>query len=139
MKKTNYQLTCVDDVRAFFASLKNEHSLNFHPDNDFKEYVDEGGQPTYTREEANQLNNNLEECFDICNEVGEDIYSLAMEEFNGMGIDSCLQKHYTESTGGGVVVDVIVMKSGKVITITDEAINVWQSLEEWNEGDHQKA
>ena len=39
---------------------------------------------------------------------------------------------YTENTGGDCM-DVLIMQNGKCIVINDEIINVYDSVESWNE------
>ena len=45
-----------------------------------------------------------------------------------------IESQWTEQTGGGCMVDVIVLNTGKVLAITDECVHAYDSLEAWNEG-----
>ena len=38
---------------------------------------------------------------------------------------------HTDQTGGLCMVDVVTLRSGKVLTITDECIIAWPSLSAW--------
>lgn len=67
------------DVREFAKNLIEEGS-NFHPDDDFSEYINyELGEPCYTHEEACLRNKLMEQCFAVCEKEGQDIYSYMMD------------------------------------------------------------
>ena len=69
----------LNDIEAFAKELINE-SVNFHPDEDFNNYVNlESKLPTYTKEEAKLRNNLLNQCFEVCEKEGVDIYDYTME------------------------------------------------------------
>lgn len=72
------------DVHRFFAYLLNDLELNFHPDTPFEDYINlESGQPSFTPEQQQQLNQRMDEAFKISNsEDGDEIYQIAIEEFN---------------------------------------------------------
>ena len=40
---------------------------------------------------------------------------------------------HTEQTGGMCMVDIVVLRSGQVITLTDECLVVWPSLQAWED------
>lgn len=72
----------IKEVESFFKQLLRER-LNFHPDNDFADYVNyDTHQPTYTAEEAEALNKKMEQCFEVCEHAGVDIYGIACDLFN---------------------------------------------------------
>lgn len=48
---------------------------------------------------------------------------------------SHIDQTYSENTGGGCMVDVLVLKSGKVISISDDSVAVWPSLSHWQNSD----
>ncbi|WP_214071825.1 hypothetical protein [Mucilaginibacter sp. dw_454] len=71
----------LEDVKLFTRQLVSE-GTNFHPDDDFNNYVNlETGEPSYTLEEAEIRNQLLYQCFKVCEDSGEDIYDLAQEIF----------------------------------------------------------
>lgn len=71
----------IEDVTVFVKELAVE-GLNYHPDDDFENYVNmETGVPSYTSEEAALRNSLNEQCFDICEKEGRDIYDISMEIF----------------------------------------------------------
>lgn len=56
----------IEDVRTFFQQLL-EESLNFHPDEDFANYINcETSEDTYTPEEAEQRNRLMQAAFEVC-------------------------------------------------------------------------
>ena len=65
----------IQDVRGFARQLVRE-SCNFHPDNDFREYVTLGtnNKRFYTSREAEKRNRAMEKCCKVCNKHGRDIY-----------------------------------------------------------------
>ena len=40
---------------------------------------------------------------------------------------------HTDQTGGMCMVDIVVLRSGQVITLNDECLYVWPSLDAWYE------
>jgi hypothetical protein len=71
----------VEDVSTFVIQLVAE-GLNYHPDDDFNNYVNtETGEPSYTPEQALIRNTLNDQCFEICEKHGADIYDISMEIF----------------------------------------------------------
>ena len=74
-------ITSVSDVKAFFHHLVDERKLNFHPDDDFADYISlDDKTPTFTDDEVILYNRLMEESFDACEAAGVDIYELALQE-----------------------------------------------------------
>ena len=74
-------ITTVADVKAFFHHLVDECKVNFHPDDDFANYISiKEGTPTFTEEEVTVYNRLMEESFDVCEKADVDIYKLSLEE-----------------------------------------------------------
>lgn len=74
-------ITSVADVKAFFHHLVDERKVNFHPDDDFADYINiEDKTPSFTVEEVAVYNRLMEESFDVCEAAGVDIYELGLEE-----------------------------------------------------------
>lgn len=70
----------MDDVKTFFQQLL-EEGLNFHPDEDFTNYINcETREDTYSRTEAELRNRLMDEAFEICEQNNLCIYELG----NGM-------------------------------------------------------
>jgi len=71
----------VDDVTAFSKLLFAE-GCNFHPDDDFHNYINsETKEPSYTFQDAELRNNLMAQCFEVCERSGTDIYDLTMEVY----------------------------------------------------------
>lgn len=69
----------IDDVKIFFNQLLIEE-INFHPDSDFNDFINlETLEVTFSKDDAEQLNNVMNDCFEICEKEGEDIYEIALE------------------------------------------------------------
>jgi len=65
------------DVAKFFMELVFDRSINLHPDDDFFDYIDREGNPTFTEDEAKQLNKEMETSFKVCYEHKRDVYEIA--------------------------------------------------------------
>lgn len=66
----------MDDVKAFFQQLL-EEDLNFHPDEDFTNYINgETKEDTYSPEEAELRNKLMDEAFVVCEQNNICIYEL---------------------------------------------------------------
>jgi hypothetical protein len=75
------EIETIEDVRTFFNELLAEE-LNFHPDDDFSDYINyETKQPSYTVKEAADRNRLLTQSFEVCEGVGVDIYEVCIEIF----------------------------------------------------------
>ncbi len=75
------EIKTVEDVKTFFNELLAEN-LNFHPDDQFEDYINyETKEPTYTDEEAALRYYLLEQAFDVCDMDNVDIYELCVEIF----------------------------------------------------------
>jgi hypothetical protein len=73
-------INSITDVEAFFNHLILEENLNFHPDEDFRNYIHlNTGLPSYTEEEAELRNHLLDQCFDVCERYPADIYQIGIE------------------------------------------------------------
>jgi len=69
------------DVEIFVIQLVAE-GLNYHPDDDFENYVNtETDEPSYTADEAKIRNNLNQQCFAVCKKFNIDIYDLTQEIF----------------------------------------------------------
>ena len=74
-------ITSVADVKAFFHHLVDERKVNFHPDDDFADYISLDDQtPSFTDDEVILYNRLMEESFDACEAAGVDIYELGLQE-----------------------------------------------------------
>ena len=75
------QIITMRDVRAFYARciVHERLGLAFHPDEDFKSYVDRDGARWYCDEDAELRNNLMEQVFEFLREDIEKIYILGMD------------------------------------------------------------
>ena len=69
-----------DDLRAMLTEVISYLGWAFHPDESMTEYVRrDNGEPSYSPEEAKELDRFMEGAFDFCKENEIDIYELSME------------------------------------------------------------
>ena len=69
-------ITNREDVEAFAQQLIAE-GLNFHPDDDFCDYINlETKESTYSESEAQIRNQLMDRCFEVCEAEGIEIYSV---------------------------------------------------------------
>jgi len=74
------RIKTVEDVQAFAEHLFNTERLNFHPDCDFREYVNMGSsERTYSEQDAEKRNRMMAECFRVCKKNKTDIYEVMGE------------------------------------------------------------
>jgi len=70
----------ISDVENFFSDLLLKESLNFHPDEDFKNYINvETRLPSYSPEDAESRNRLMEACFEVCEKEGVEIYEIGLQ------------------------------------------------------------
>ena len=68
------------DVTRFFKYLAEKRKVAFHPDDDFESYVNiETGEPTFTPDECKVYNKAMQQCFEVCEEEGVDIYLIGLD------------------------------------------------------------
>ncbi|HEY5569983.1 MAG TPA: hypothetical protein VIK42_00740 [Bacteroidales bacterium] len=71
------EIKTIEDVALFASQLVNKENLNFHPDDDFSDYINlETQESLYSEKEIQTLNQQMKKCFDVCNQFGTDIYVL---------------------------------------------------------------
>ena len=80
---TNSHIESINDVKMFFYHLVHERKLNFHPDDDFADYISyDSNTPSFTPEEVSIYNKLMEESFDACKKANEDIYNMGFKELS---------------------------------------------------------
>ena len=73
-------ITNIEEVKAFFNYLVNERNCNFHPDDDFAEYVNSAdGTPTFSDAEIPLFNRLMDECFTACEDNNASVYDVGLE------------------------------------------------------------
>lgn len=77
----NSHVRTADDVKTFFHHLVYERKVNFHPDNDFTEYVSrEDKSPSFSADEVALYNRLMVESFNVCENAKVDIYEIGLKE-----------------------------------------------------------
>ena len=75
----NSHITTVEEVKDFFRHIVYDLGINFHPDDDFKEYVDYAtGERTMDDNQAELYNRLMDEAFDAC-EDEEMVYEIGYD------------------------------------------------------------
>lgn len=85
----NSHIKSVEDVKTFFHHLVDERKVNFHPDDDFADYICyKDNTPTFTEEEVRKYNRLMDESFDVCEKTGVDIYGIGWDELRQLFDDT---------------------------------------------------
>ena len=75
--KNDSIIATVDDVKEFFRHLVNDRMVNFHPDDRFEDYAScVDGSKKFTQKESSVYNHLMDECFEMCEKNGADIYVI---------------------------------------------------------------
>lgn len=69
----------ISDVKDFLHYVIFDLNLNFHPDTPFRLYINECGEPIFTKDQCHRLNKMLYAAFHICQHAKADIYQLCIE------------------------------------------------------------
>ena len=78
----DFTIKLPEDVGRFFFWLVFDCKVNFHPDDDFENYVcEKTGERTFTDEQCRRLNAVMEECFRVCEQYRRDIYEIGIRTF----------------------------------------------------------
>lgn len=79
MKAINNQQELIN----FLTECINYLGTGFHPDTDFKEYIDiRNNETLYSTEQAEIYNKKMDDAFEFCEENEFDIYELSIELLN---------------------------------------------------------
>ena len=71
-------ITTVEEIKDFFHHIVYDLGINFHPDDDFKDYVSyETGERTMDDEQAELYNRLMDEAFEVCD--NDQIYEIGSE------------------------------------------------------------
>ena len=74
-------INSVKDVEVFFHHLVDERKVNFHPDDDFANYICLADKtPSFSVEEVTVYNRLMDESFDVCDKADVDIYDIGFNE-----------------------------------------------------------
>ena len=70
-------ITTVEEVKDFFNHIVYDLDINFHPDDDFKNYVSyETGSRTMDDKQAELYNRLMDESFEVC---GDEVYEIGSD------------------------------------------------------------
>ena len=70
-------ITTVEEVRDFFHYIVYDLGINFHPDDDFKNYVSYATDDrTMDDDQAELYNRLMDEAFDVC---GDEVYEIGSD------------------------------------------------------------
>ena len=73
----DFHITNAEEVKSFFHHIVYDLGINFHPDDDFKNYVSyKTGERTMYDEQAELYNRLMDEAFVVC---GEEAYEVGSE------------------------------------------------------------
>jgi len=70
-----------EDVINQLMRWLDEIGLGFHPDTPGNDYVTRDGTTLFTEEQASEYDLRIQQCFDVCNELGLDFYGMALDYF----------------------------------------------------------
>ena len=74
-------INSVKDVEVFFHHLVDERKVNFHPDDDFANYICLADKtPSFSAAEVTVYNRLMDESFDVCDKADVDIYDIGFNE-----------------------------------------------------------
>ena len=80
MYDEDFNIETIKDVQDFAKYLYYERDVAFHPDDDFSDYENtETHEPTFSEQEIKLFNRLMDQCFDVCEQNGKDIYSVMIE------------------------------------------------------------
>lgn len=78
-------INMVEEVESFFDHLVKERKINFHPDNNFEEYINiDTREDSFTPQECMIYNRLMNESFVTCDQANVDIYEIGMKS---LGLD----------------------------------------------------
>ena len=74
------EISTVENVEKFVKFIYEDLNINFHPDDDFKDYIkDVTKEKIFNEADANMYNNLVDECFNVCEKNDVDFYEIALK------------------------------------------------------------
>ncbi len=67
-----------DEVKQFVFHVIFDLDVNFHPDENFRNYVSKSGKRLFDGKTASKLNQALQQAFSVCESNGIDICELSL-------------------------------------------------------------
>ena len=79
----NSHINTIEDVQVFFHYLVYERYVNFHPDEDFKNYICyEDKTPTFSPDEVDIFDRLMNESFEVCSKKKQTYIRLVAMNFS---------------------------------------------------------
>lgn len=69
-------ISVLSSVRSFFEFMYRRVGCGFHPDDPMSSYG------VFSEDECTELERLIEECFDVCEQYGEDIYEISIDAWH---------------------------------------------------------
>lgn len=73
-----FQISYPEDVARLFYYLVFVLHVDLHPDDDFSDYKNADGTPSFTAEEVSHYNALMKDAFRVCEDYDRDIYQLGL-------------------------------------------------------------
>lgn len=73
----SFEIKTPHDVAQFFMWLAFDCHLNFHPDDNIIECLDESDEPVFTDKQCDMYNDIMDQCFEVCEKFDRNIYTIA--------------------------------------------------------------
>lgn len=74
----DFKIETVYDVAKFFMYLVFERSVNIDPNDDIHDYIDRNGNPSFTTEEADEIQSLIDKSWEICKKENRCIQKIAL-------------------------------------------------------------
>lgn len=76
----NFNIETPHDVARFFFWLMFDCKVNFHPDENFNDYISlETNENPFNDKQTDMYNEIMDECFEVCEKYGRDIYEISIK------------------------------------------------------------
>lgn len=74
----NFKIETIYDVAKLFAYLVFERGVDINPDDNVHDYVDKNGNPSFTTEEADEIQDLINKSREICKKENRCIHKIAL-------------------------------------------------------------
>jgi len=129
-------ISTVEEAKVFLLALYNNNEV-YHPEDDAHDIIWDG--VTVSDAEADQLNKLMNDIYSLDDYTmfnGKELTFDPCEFLNSLDDSVFVADLRTENTGGGVMVDFITLKDGRIIAIGDNGIYVCSSLQSFDNGEY---
>ena len=73
------KITTIDGARTFIDWLMEDVGVGYTPEENFENYVDREGNPSFTEPEYKRLNELNNQCWKVCKNEVDGIYTIAQQ------------------------------------------------------------